>query len=282
VDKKYNLKPNKTLGQNFLSDKRVLRDIVSSAEVSENDTVIEIGPGLGGLTEELVKSAKKVIAIEKDKDLVGFLKKKFSGLKNLDIIEGDIRERISIFELKNLNYQNLDETILILKDEKYKLVANIPYYLSSFILRRFLEIENKPQRIVLLLQKELTERICAGPGKMSLVSVMVNFYGSPKMGSIVKREKFDPAPKVDSRILIVEKIKTPKNINEKIFFRILRIGFSQKRKKLINNLHNGLRIDKNILLKAIKELKLKETVRAQELSLPDWKDLYQKICEITR
>ena len=133
-----------------------------------------------------------------------------------------------------------------------------------------------------MLQKELTERICAGPGKMSLVSVMVNFYGSPKMGSIVKREKFDPAPKVDSRILIVEKIKTPKNINEKIFFRILRIGFSQKRKKLINNLHNGLRIDKNILLKAIKGLKLKETVRAQELSLPDWKDLYQKICEITR
>jgi len=270
VDKKYTLKPNKALGQNFLSDKRVLCDIVNSAEIGENDTVVEIGPGRGDLTEELIKSAKKVIAIEKDRDLVEFLKEKFSDLKNLNIIEADIRDQLLNFEVG------------IWKDKKYKLVANIPYYLSSFILRRFLEIENKPQRIVLLLQKELTERICAEPGKMSLVSVMVNFYGSPKMGSIVKREKFDPPPKVDSRILIVEKIKTPKNINEKIFFRILRIGFSQKRKKLINNFHNGLRIDKDILLKAIKELKLKETVRAQELSLTDWKDLYQKISEITR
>ena len=233
------IQPKKELGQNFLQDKKILCDIVKLGELKNNDIVIEIGPGKGDLTQELIKSAQKVIAIEKDKDLVRLLREKFFHVKNLEIIEGDIREIIL----------NLD--LLFSSEEKYKLIANIPYYLSSFILRRFLEIKNKPQKIVLLLQKELTERICAKAGKMSLISIMVNLYGKPELGSIVKKENFYPQPKVDSRILIIDDIKDPDDIDKKMFFIILRIGFAQKRKKLINNLHNGLRIDNDILLNAI-------------------------------
>jgi len=263
------IQPKKELGQNFLQNKEVLSNIIKLGELKEDDIVIEIGPGRGNLTQELIKSAKKVIAIEKDRDLVQLLREKFSSVKNLKIIEGDIRDLF----IKN--------QLSIVKDsEHYKLIANIPYYLSSFILRRFLEINNKPKKIVLLLQKELAERICEKPGKMSLISIMVNFYGIPSLGPIVKKEKFDPVPKVDSQILVIDNIKSPKNIDEKTFFRILRIGFAQKRKKLINNLHNGTRIDNNILLNAIKFLKLKETVRAQELSLGNWKSLCQKIRKI--
>ncbi len=261
------ISPNKLLGQNFLLSKKALEEIVRLADLDLDDIVLEIGAGTGILTEELAVKAKKVIAIEKDKELIFILEERFKKYKNIKIVSGDIREMIG-----------RQKGLMALRS--YKVVANLPYYLSSYIIRRFLEIENKPETMVLMLQKELAERICAKVGKMSLISVMVNFYGKPKLGSVVKKENFYPQPKVDSQILIIDDIKSPENINEKVFFRILHIGFSQKRKKLINNLYNGLKIDKNILLKATKSLNLKETVRAQELSLGDWEDLYQKIGKI--
>jgi len=263
VDKNIDPKPKKALGQNFLLNEEILQDIVNEADIEKTDTILEIGPGRGSLTELLIREAGRVIAIEKDGELVGLLKDKFSNTKNLEVIEGDIRN-------------------FTLKEKPYKLVANIPYYLSNFILRKFLESENKPQKIVLLLQKEVAERICEDPGKMSLVSVMVNFYGKPRLGRIIQKENFEPVPKVDSRVIVVSDIKTPDNINEKLFFRILKVSFAQKRKKLINNLYNGLKIDKSELLKMIKSIGQKETARAQELSLKNWHDLYKKISEITR
>ncbi|MFA6437042.1 MAG: 16S rRNA (adenine(1518)-N(6)/adenine(1519)-N(6))-dimethyltransferase RsmA [Candidatus Paceibacterota bacterium] len=257
------IKPQKSLGQNFLLGQEILNEIVDLAEVKTSDTVLEIGPGTGSLTKELAKNASKVIAVEKDEKLIFVLKEELKNYKNIEIICSDIREWLNSDNLKI--------------QEPYKLVANLPYYLSSFIIRRFLEIKQKPEMIVLTLQKELVERICEREGRMSLISIMVNLYGKPQLGPIITRDKFYPAPQVDSRVLIIKDIKKPENIDEKYFFRILRIGFSSKRKKLLSNLKNGTRLSKEKLKEIFNDLFISDMVRAQELSLDQWKKLSAKI-----
>jgi len=277
------IKPQKSLGQNFLLDSSILEEIVSLAEIVASDTVLEIGPGTGSLTKELAKNASKVIVVEIDSKLCTILREQFKDYLNVEIIEEDIRNIISKFPACASAFaeastgKKASAGKQISNSQKYKLVANLPYYLSSFIIRRFLEIEQKPGMIVLTLQKELVERICEKEGKMSIISIMVNLYGKPQLGPIITRDKFYPAPQVDSRVLIIKDIKKPEDVDEKYFFRILRIGFSSKRKKLLSNLKNGTRLSKEKLKEIFDDLVIGDMVRAQELSLDQWKKLSVKI-----
>jgi len=272
--KKYNLRPNKRLGQNFLISQKVLRRIIQTAELSKKDTVLEIGPGLGILTQALAQRVKKVIAIEKDKRMVEILKDVLKDHKNIKIIHGDV--------LKILKDSPSDTVLLKQKDcirgtVLDKVVANIPYYLTSPLIRLFLESPKPPQGIVLLIQKEVAQRICAKPPKMNLLAVSVQFYSQPKIISYVSKKSFRPQPKVDSAIIKIGQIKKPKNINIKKFFQIVKAGFSSPRKQLVNNLFQKLNLDREKIKKALTECEINIQVRAQNLSVEDWIKLSSKI-----
>lgn len=258
--KKYKISPCRSAGQNFLIDDNILRKIVATADLKTSDNVLEIGPGVGVLTQQLVAIAKKVIAVELDKSLFFVLKKEFKGVKNLELINDDILK--------------LTEAVLnkLFNGEPYKIVANIPYNITSFLLRKFLEqFEYKPTEMILLVQKEVARRIVAKPGDLSLLAVSVQYFSEPKIIDYVSKNCFFPAPEVDSAIikLKVKNLKFDKDKTKK-FFRIVKIGFSAKRKKLLNNLSNGLKIDREIVRQVLISCGLKETVRAQELSLEEW------------
>ena len=258
--------PAKKLGQNFLLSQKAIRQIIELARLQPTDIVLEIGAGKGTLTERLLEKARRVIAVEKDRALATFLKKRFQKYNNLTIITGDIRD-----------YFNDKKNSLVLSNLRYKVVSNPPYYLSSYILRRFLEIENKPEMMVLTLQKELAERVCQEPAKMSIIAAMVRFYGEPHLGPVIKKSAFYPSPKVDSQILVIKNVKKPQDICEKDFFRILKIGFSNKRKMLAGNLKNGLGIPREEINAILRKLDINEKARAQELSIEEWKRLTQKL-----
>jgi 16S rRNA (adenine1518-N6/adenine1519-N6)-dimethyltransferase len=241
-----------------LRSQSALNAIVGAGKVNANDTVLEIGPGRGALTEKMLETGAKVIAIEKDRNLIPRLEKKFVKeikAKKLVLIERDILE--------------LDAKKLKLK--KYKLIANIPYYITGMIVRKFLEENIQPELMVLLLQKEVAERIVARDGKESILSIAVKAYCTPRYVMKVKREAFSPAPNVDSAIVAFENIskdffKTSK-ISEERFFEVMKSGFAQKRKKLSGNLKN-LKAELN--QEKFKEIKDK---RAEELRLSDWQNL---------
>lgn len=257
--KQYGIEPNKIMGQNFLIDKNVLKKIIETADIKSDDTILEIGPGLGTLTLELAKRAKQVIAIEKDKELCTVLAKilKEQKINNVEIINDDI-----------LKYET--------KITKYKIIANIPYYLTSPLIRKFLEAQNKPDEIILMIQKEVAERICAQPPKMSLLSVAVQFYSEPEIIFPVSKNSFYPIPKVDSAV-----IKITPHVGhrmsyidtEKKFFKLVKMGFSAKRKMLKNNLSTLLKIN-NVNLE---KLGLNPNVRAENLTINDWIKLYTEL-----
>ncbi|MCL5410643.1 MAG: 16S rRNA (adenine(1518)-N(6)/adenine(1519)-N(6))-dimethyltransferase RsmA [Patescibacteria group bacterium] len=254
----------KGLGQNFLISKEALDKIIEAAELKQDDIVVEVGPGVGTLTSELVKRAGEVVAVEMDKKLSELLGQN-SKIKdqncNLKIINADI-----------LKF-NLNE---IVGGRKYKVVANIPYYITSKIIEQFLTAENKPESIVLLVQKEVAERICAKPGEMSVLSVSVQLYGKPEIVGIVPKESFFPSPKVDSAILkIVLSSQLPvlSSEEERPFFRLVHIGFASRRKTLANNLSAGYLITKKTASDIIRQIGFSENVRAQELSIENWKKL---------
>ncbi len=255
--KKYGIKPLKKFGQNFLIDKTVLKKTIDAATLSPKDTVLEIGPGLGILTIELAKRVKKVIAVEKDGTLCQVLKDILKDYKNIEIINKDI-----------LKIENCKLKIS-------KLVANLPYYIASPVIRKFLEAKHGPELMVLMVQKEVAQRICAKPGKMSILAISVQFYAKAKIISYVSKKSFWPQPKVDSAILWITPRKNTdsyaekRGINTKQFFNLVRIGFSSKRKMLKNN----LKIEKSIL----KKLGLNPKTRAESLSVQDWLNLYEEI-----
>lgn len=259
-DNTYKEKPfaKKSLGQNFLKSQGALNTIIKAGELTSKDTVLEIGPGRGALTEKLLQTGARVVAVEKDSDLKIFLEEKFSlEIKNnkLLLIEGDI-----------LKITNKKAKL----PEKYKLIANIPYYITGEILRTFLEERTQPEKMVLLVQKEVAQRITAQDKKESILSISVKIYGTPKIISIVSRGAFTPSPKVDSAILSISDIskKNFKNkIQEKKFFNLLKTGFAHKRKYVYQNIKKSF---PDISLDTLKTLKLKETIRAEELSKEDW------------
>lgn len=262
--KSHGLWAKHSLGQNFLVDREALEKIVEAAGLKFDDTVLEVGPGLGVLTRELVQKAKKVIAIELDKKLAEDLSTNARDDK-LKVVNADI--------LKT----NMPELI---GGQKYKVVANIPYYITSKILEFFLTQKNKPESIVMLVQKEVAERICAKPGDMSILALSVQAYGQPEIIDIVPKKSFFPAPEVDSAILkirIENKEFRIKQEQEKDLFRLFHIGFASKRKTLANNLMAGFHLDKKKALDIIESVGLGENVRAQELSLSQWQELTKGI-----
>lgn len=267
--KKYGIKPSKRLGQNFLIDDSVLKKIIEAAELFSDDTILEIGPGLGILTIELAKRVGKVIAIEKDKELMRILNNelRIMNIKNVEIIQGDI--------LKIPDYQ--------LPVISYKIVANLPYYITSPVIRKFLEAEQEPKLMVLMVQKEVAQRICATPPHMNLLAVAVQFYAEPKIISYVNKNSFYPQPKVDSAIIKIIPREFPEIDTEK-FFKIVKAGFSTKRKFLINNLSRELKIENCPPAEQAGKLKivfdqmgLGQKLRAENLSIDEWLKIYEII-----
>ncbi len=263
-----NIKPKKSLGQNFLHDEKILDKIVEAANLSGQEVVLEIGPGEGALTEKLAPRCQKLIAIELDDRLIENLRQKFQNQKNVQIIHGDVLD--------------LDLNRILKENEvsrgAYKVVANLPYYITSPIIRRFLENELAPSEMILMVQKEVGQRIVAEPGQMSLLAVSVQFYARAQYLFDVSRVAFNPVPRVDSAVLSIktlkqENIKTNKEI--KGFFRIVKMGFAAKRKTLANNLAGGLQKDKKEIEQILKNQGFAKTVRAQELSVEDWEGLVE-------
>jgi len=224
---------------------------------------------LGTLTQELAKKAKKVIAIEKDKEMIKALKEILKDFKNVEIIEGDI-------------LKILKQKPSILKNSKYKVVANIPYYLTSPLIRMLLESDNPPEEIVLMIQKEVAQRICAsrrraGQVKMNLLAVSVQFYSQPKTISYVSKESFWPEPKVDSAIIKITPHQNKFGTGQDKFFNLVKAGFSSPRKQLANNLSEKLKIDKGEIKTALAECGLNPQARAESLRMEDWSELLQSI-----
>lgn len=256
----------KSLGQNFLNSPEIIEKIVEKAKLNNEEIVIEIGAGEGILTEMLVKKAKKVIAIELDDRLIPFLQKKFETTKNIEIIHADILKinMLDFLEKYNLNKEN------------FKVVANIPYYITAPIIRLFLELPKQPKEILLMVQKEVAERIIAKPGEMSILAIACQFYADVEYLFSVSKKFFNPVPKVDSAIIKFT-IKNQKDEKDKNFFRLVKIGFSAKRKTLCNNLANGFHKSKDEIGEILNKVDLEKTVRAQELSIEDWKNLEKKL-----
>ena len=255
------IKPKKSLGQNFLVNKNVYQKIITALEIKKGDKIIEIGPGLGTLTSFLAESRAKVIAVEKDHKLVDYLKNKFANQKNVTIIEDDILR----FDPKNYK----------LKAISYKLVGNIPYYLTSHLLRLIFEKWPCPKTVVLTLQKEVAQRIVAKPPNMSLLAVSVQYYSKPEIIDYIPRRSFYPAPEVDSAIIKLvprEQFVTYRE-NTKNFFRIVRAGFSGKRKQLINSLARGLKIKKDTIESKLKAAGVDPRRRAETLTLEEWQKI---------
>ncbi|MFH0969376.1 MAG: 16S rRNA (adenine(1518)-N(6)/adenine(1519)-N(6))-dimethyltransferase RsmA [Patescibacteria group bacterium] len=271
----------KSLGQNFLKNKEIVKKIIESADLSAEDVVLEIGPGKGVLTEELVKVAKKVIAVEIDKNLAEILRNKFKGNEKVGIINKDIL-KIKLIDLisnkvPNSKSQNTKYNIL---DTKYKLVANLPYYITSPIIRMFLESDLPPREMILMVQKEVAERIVAKPEEMSILAVSVQYYAQPELLFYVNKENFDPVPEVDSAVIRISVNSEQRTVNSEKssdFFRVVRAGFCAKRKMLANNLANSFHLDKKKVEEKLKAAGISPTARAQELSVEDWKKLVRLI-----
>ncbi len=303
----YNITPAKSRGQNFLIDQNIVNKIISAAELKKTDLILEVGPGLAVLTNELAQKAKKVYALELDKRLVEFLRAEFAqkegkfnsphptlssieerGNKrkeNVEIIEGDILKLVPDHE-RGFNINNLG-----LKDFGYKIVSNLPYNITSHFLKLFLGLtDRRPSEMIIMVQKEVGERLTAKPGGMSLLSLMVQFYSEPEILFKISKNSFWPAPKVDS---VAVKLKLKENlpeINIKDFFRLARSGFSARRKQLHNNLAGPPRVDertrveagglgrKNAEIKDIfKKIGFDEKIRAQDLGVEDWVRLVKSL-----
>ena len=296
------MKPKKSLGQNFLKDKTVLEKIISAASLSVDDLIVEIGPGEGALTEKLIKRAGKVIAIEIDKNLAENLKKNFAGNKKLEIISGDIL-KINLPEIlvrhsernnakggmksKNLLNNiasNNQEQILRLRSDKvvaplrmttlsYKVIANTPYYITSPIIQLFLETKYPPKEMILMVQKEVAERICSKPGEMSILAASVQYYAEAEILFYVDKKAFFPMPEVDSAVIKIIPRRKHNPENDKKFFRVVRAGFSSKRKILVNNLSSSFHLEKSETEEKLKKAGIDPAARAQELEVREWEKL---------
>ncbi|PID32835.1 ribosomal RNA small subunit methyltransferase A [Candidatus Saccharibacteria bacterium] len=250
---------DKSLGQHWLKDKAILREIVDSAEISSDDTVLEVGPGLGTLTSQILRQSKRVVAVEFDPNLARKLPGQFPG-KDLEVINEDILK----FDLSSL-------------PKNYKVVANIPYYITAKIVEKFLSADNQPSRLVLLVQKEVAQRICAQPGEMSLLALNAQVYAKTSLGIEVPRQYFTPPPKVDSQVVILDTFTEPLVENDPIFWRVARAGFSEKRKKLRSSISAGLAISKSQAEELLDKAGIDPNLRAQDLSIDDWINLAEEV-----
>jgi 16S rRNA (adenine1518-N6/adenine1519-N6)-dimethyltransferase len=262
--RRWNLRPDKRLGQNFFVDQGTLAKIVAAAELMPDDVVLEIGAGLGALTVPLAREAGHVVAVEKDGRLMPALRGVLTGLDNVTLIEGDVLD--------------LDPAALIASIRRpapgvdYKVVSNLPYYATSAVLRHLLEASPRPRRMVVTVQREVAERIVAGPGRMSLLAVSVQFYGRPRLLFRIKPGSFYPSPGVESAVVRVDAHETPPVDVEDVdgFFRVVRAGFSQRRKQLRNALAAGLARSPAEVVERLNEAGIDPRRRAQTLGLEEW------------
>lgn len=252
--------PNKSLGQHWLKDRFILEAIADEAELTPNDVVLEIGPGLGTLTSVLLSRAKEVIAVEFDVSLAGKLSGQFPG-KNLSVHTADILS----FNLSKL-------------PTGYKVAANVPYYITSKIIQFLSEANNPPSLAVLLVQKEVAERIAATPGSMSMLSVSAQVFHEVALGPLVQAEYFTPPPKVDSQVVVLRRRAEPLVMPEqqKAFFHLVKAGFSERRKKLRSSLAGGLGKDKQMIDEMLNSAGIESEARAQELSIEQWLTLLER------
>lgn len=258
--REYGLFPKKGLGQNFLVDPETLRKIVLAADIPPGALVLEVGPGLGSLTRGLAQVARKVVAVELDEGLLPLLAQGLAGYANVEVVKGDILE--------------IDPPRLM-GESGYLVVANIPYYITSALIRHLLSPVIKPARIVLTVQKEVAERICAAPDDMSLLALSVQVYGEAKKVLNIPAGAFYPPPKVDSSVVRVDLYAQPLIASDQldIFFKLARAGFSQKRKTLRNSLSAGIHMPADKISALLLSVGIDPGRRAETLSLPEWKEL---------
>ena len=255
------MKPKKSLGQNFLINDSILPTIINAAEIKAGDVIIEVGPGHGILTEALLKTGAKVFAIEKDFDLIAELTQKFGNNKNLKIVHQDALW--------------FDETSL----PKYKVVANLPFNIAAPLIRKFLESSRQPQLMVVMVQKEVAEKITAKPGnrERGILTLSVEFYGHAEIIATVSKNSFRPQPKVDAAVIKIKPYPHTryegKQVESKLFFRIVKAGFSAKRQQIHNSLAATLRLPKDQIKDILTRSSINPQKRAEDLSLKDWINL---------
>ncbi len=256
--KVHRLAPLRRLGQNFLVDKNIIEKVISL--INQNESVVEIGPGLGALTVPVAQKAKEVIVFEKDEKIAEILENEIlPPLNNVIVIKSDIL-RISEIEITG----------------SYTLLANLPFYITSIVIRKFLESSKPPKKMVLMVQREVAKRICSNPPNMNLLALSVQFYAKPKIVFNVSKNSFWPSPKVDCSVLIIERDSSLKGDPVK-FFRAVRAGFSHPRAQVLNNLSKELKLNKEEIKKTLLSLKIDPKRRAESLNLNEWLKLSQEI-----
>jgi len=257
--RQYGLTPRKGLGQNFLADPVALDRITAAADLTRADTVLEIGPGLGTLTERLASACGRVVAVELDERLAGIVRERLAGAGNVEVLHGDI------LELADLGFLGLG----------YKVVANLPYYITSAVLRHLLDRPDRPRTVVVTIQREVAERIVAAPPDMSLLAISVQLYGRPRTVARIPAGAFYPPPKVDSAIVRIDvgdrpQVALPEGVSEEAFFRVVRAGFGQKRKTLRNALAGGMGWKPAQAEAVLGQAGIDPQRRAETLSLDEW------------
>jgi 16S rRNA (adenine1518-N6/adenine1519-N6)-dimethyltransferase len=260
VLRRYGIRPKKSLGQNFIIDPKALRHVIKAADLTGGDTVLEVGTGLGTLTVHLANEVTKVVSVELDSRLIPILIEVLEPYENIELVFGDILE----VDLPSL-----------LGDDPYIVVANIPYNITSLLIRRLLETQSPPKRLVLTMQREVAERITAEPGSMSLLAVSVQLYGRPRIMAQIPSSAFYPQPQVDSAVLRVDLYEEPVLPQEltTLIFDLARAGFQQKRKKLRNALKHRLNVPVEVIERWLIDAEIPPASRAQELSLEAWRRL---------
>ena len=266
--KRHHIRPDKSLGQNFLFHPQSLRKVVEAANLHGDETVLEIGAGLGSLTRMLAQTAARVIAVEFDRRIMPALREAVAGYPNVQIVAGDIMQI------------PLDD---LLGDHHYQVVANIPYNITSALLRKLMETQHPPRQIVLTVQKEVAERVVALPGEMSLLALGVQIYGRPQIVGTIAAGSFFPSPRVDSAILRIDLPESdpyPEEIVEAVF-KLARAGFEQRRKQLKNSLEHGLHLNSEQVETMLENAGIDPRRRPQRLSVPEWAGLARQYLEMT-
>jgi 16S rRNA (adenine1518-N6/adenine1519-N6)-dimethyltransferase len=264
--RQYALRPDKGLGQNFLVDESALHKIMAVAEVASDEDVLEIGPGLGSLTRHLAIAARSVVAVELDARLIPPLTELMAAYSNVSLVQGDIL--------------TLNPAQLITRPDSL-VVANIPYYITSALIRHLLEAERQPRRMVLTVQEEVARRMCAAPGAMSLLSLSVQVYGRPSVKAHIPAGAFYPAPKVDSAVIRIDLFPEPCIPSPRLetFFRLAKAGFSQKRKTLRNSLAGGMGWSTTQSAEILQRAGIVSQRRAETLSLDEWRQLVEVVAD---
>jgi 16S rRNA (adenine1518-N6/adenine1519-N6)-dimethyltransferase len=261
--RQFDIKPKKSLGQNFLLDEGAASQIVTAAGLSSADVVLEVGPGLGALTRHLAAASARVVAVELDQRLIPILQQTLAAHPNVELVHADI----------------LQLNLASLLPSGYKAVANIPYYITSALLRHLLEGEVRPARIVLMVQEEVAQRIVARPGDMSLLAVSVQFYGKPRIVARIRAAVFYPRPKVDSAVVQIDLSQEAQPAqgmcDVDLFFKLARAGFSQRRKQLRNALASGLERPPDEIAAVLQQAGIAPQRRAETLSMQEWVALTQ-------